>query len=86
MLALFEWIPDAVFAWYWPVWLLIGFGIPEAIALVRTGKEDTLSERVRQWFGTSKNPKGMMVQARRVALLAAMAWLTVHWLTDGSFM
>lgn len=83
---MFEWIPDAFFAWYWPVWLVIGFGIPEALALARTRDGDTLSERVRMWFGTKRNPSGPMVQLRRVVLLAAMAWLTVHWLTDGSFM
>ena len=80
-----EAIPDWLFSWYWVVWLVIGFAIPEAIALARNKDGDTLSERVRVWFATEKTPKGKLVTVRRVVLLAAMAWLTVHWLTDGTF-
>lgn len=72
--------------WYWPVFLLIGFGVPEAIALKNSRPGDTLSEKVREWFGTNKNAKGPAIKLRRFGLLAAMAWLSVHWLTNGSFL
>jgi hypothetical protein len=69
--------------WYWPFWLIVGFGVPEAIALVSKRQGDTLSERLRNWGGTEENPKGKLVRLRRLGLLAALAWLSVHVLTTG---
>lgn len=82
---MFDWIPDSFFGWYWIVWLVIGFGIPEAIALARRAEGDTLSEHVRKWFATEPGASGKFVTLRRVVLLGAMAWLSIHWITDGTF-
>ncbi|HEY2088589.1 MAG TPA: hypothetical protein VGH54_21540 [Mycobacterium sp.] len=35
--------------WYWAVWFLIGFGVPEGIAMVRRHYQDTLSWTVWRW-------------------------------------
>jgi len=82
---MFDGIPDWFFDWYWALWLLLGFGLVEAAALLRKGEGDTLSEKVREWFATNRKPSGPAQMGRRVALVVALAWLVVHWLTNGSF-
>lgn len=76
-----ELLPDSLFTWWWALWLVIGFGVPEAIALIRKRPGDTLSEHVIEWFATKPGAKGDLVKLRRFILLAAMAWLSVHWLS-----
>jgi hypothetical protein len=68
--------------WYWLAFLLIGFGVPEAIALARREKGDTLSESVWKWFAIRKG-KGHFKWARRGVLALFLGWLTVHFLTGG---
>lgn len=74
----------------WLAWLA-AFAVIEGAALFNKKDGDTLSEHVWKWFATSKKahakegteqPKGT-VRIRRFALLAGMAWLTVHFLTGG---
>lgn len=71
------------FDWYWPIWLIIGFGVPEAVALFREERGDTLSEKVWAWFGTARSPKGPLVKTRRVILISILVWLIIHWVTGG---
>jgi hypothetical protein len=68
---------------YWIAWALLGFGIPEVIALVRKDRGDTLSENVWKWFGIRKG-KGRWVWPRRGVLAIGMLWLTIHFLTGGA--
>jgi hypothetical protein len=75
--------------WYWVAWILLGFGIPEAIALFnRKGTEDTLSEHVRRWFATDvigRKNLSAWAKIRRILLAVGMSWLFIHWMTNGTF-
>jgi hypothetical protein len=77
-------------------WLLwIGwFVVEEGFAFKRGTTGNTLSEHVWKWFGIpDANSKKALVQepitwavrARRFALLAFLAWLSLHFLTGGRF-
>lgn len=67
---------------YWIAWALLGFGIPEAIALYRKEENDTLSDHVWKWFGIRRG-KGRFVWVRRGVLALAVGWLGIHFLTGG---
>jgi hypothetical protein len=72
----------------WIAWFLA----EEGVALFKGGTKDTLSGHVWAWFGINKgnggppstNPAGW-VRARRFALAAFLAWLSLHFLTGGAF-
>ncbi|WP_431728254.1 hypothetical protein [Verrucosispora sp. TAA-831] len=75
--------------WAWLAWFA-WFSVVEGLALANSRKGDTLSEHVWAWFGTQRRqpgeperPRSGWTQARRVLLLAFMAWLSVHFLTGG---
>lgn len=77
---------------YWAAWFLLGFGIPEAVALYRAWRYkiygETLSENVREWFATDVKGRGQLTawaKARRIIFVCALAWLVFHWLTPGTF-
>jgi hypothetical protein len=72
-------------SWAWIAWLAAFVAI-EGKALFNKTEGDTLSEHVWRWFGTAKltKPSGW-VRLRRFVLLAFMAWLSVHFLTGGTF-
>lgn len=57
-------------SWYWLVWLLLGFGVPEGIALARNPR-NTLSYQVWNLEGTG--PTFM-----RFVVGAALLWLLLH--------
>lgn len=42
--------------WYWIVWLVLGFVVPEGIALVNKSTGDTLSENVWAWLRGKQKP------------------------------
>jgi hypothetical protein len=67
----------------WLAWLA-AFGVIEGKALFSRREGATLSEHVWKWFaiGADHDPTGW-VRMRRAALLAFMAWLSVHFLTGG---
>lgn len=77
---------------YWIAWFLIGFGIPEFVALYRAQKYheygNTLSENVREWFSTDlfgwKDTSGWS-KVRRLLLFIGMGWLILHWFIPGIF-
>ncbi|MFF7252437.1 hypothetical protein [Streptomyces microflavus] len=76
-------------SWLWVGWLA-AFLVIEGKALFNKTSGDTLSEHVWKWFSTARTgehqgqPTGW-VRLRRFALLAFMAWLSVHFLTGGLF-
>ena len=58
-------------SWYWLLWLAVGFGVPETIALVTGHPERTLSYQVWQLEGAA----GSIVQ---FVLGAFLIWLFGH--------
>jgi hypothetical protein len=74
--------------WAWAGWAVY-FLIVEGMALFNSKPGDTLSEHVWAFIGIRRkgelrNPTGW-TRARRFAVLAFMAWLSVHLLTGGIF-
>ena len=75
------------FSWLWVGWG-VAFLVIEGVALVRKERGDTLSEHVWRWFqlrGRKDGKKPWQI-AVRFAFLAFWAWLTIHFLTAGSFL
>lgn len=80
-----------VFTVLWVGWLVY-FLVVEAIAIVHSARStganprDTLSEHVWWWFGTAPGSEpNTWAYVRRFALLAFMAWLSVHFLGGGQY-
>ena len=80
-------MPDWVFT---AAWVAMGawFVVWETIALVRRRRGDTLSEHVWSWFSLrgNKNRLKPWQAALRFAFLAFWAWLTIHFLSGGSWL
>lgn len=67
----------------WLLWITF-FVVWEGAALVtKRVPGATLSSHVWKWFSI-KN-KGRAWRLRRLALLAGLAWLSLHFLTGGNF-
>lgn len=65
----------------WLAWIAAFFLI-EVPPVLEHRQEDTLSDHVWLWFGIPKHPAPpTQLRARRLALLALMAWLCAHFLT-----
>lgn len=64
-------IGDRLFSIYWAAWLLLGFGVPEAWALISGHPERTLSEQV--WTLEGSGPTIM-----RYLVAAFCLWLSLH--------
>ncbi|MDM4718429.1 hypothetical protein QTQ03_02035 [Micromonospora sp. WMMA1363] len=73
-----------MFTALWIGWLA-AFAIVEGIALFNKQPDDTLSEHVWKWFAVGSSQPTGWTRLRRFALLAFMAWLTLHFLTGGIF-
>ncbi|MEU9126595.1 hypothetical protein AB0D08_00505 [Kitasatospora sp. NPDC048540] len=78
-----------VWSWLWVAWLA-AFAAIEGKALFNKTEGDTLSEHVWKWFGTARDdrPQGQpngWLRLRRFTLLAFLAWLSVHFLTGGTY-
>jgi hypothetical protein len=56
---------------YWLVWLVVGFGVPEAVALVRRRTDWTLSGQVWELEGTGAS-------ITRFVVAAVLVWLFGH--------
>jgi len=56
---------------YWAAWLVIGFGIPEAIALFSRHPENTLSDQVWHLEGTGAT-------FMRYFVFVGLLWLLIH--------
>lgn len=63
---------------YWAAWLLLGFGIPETIALVSHHPENTLSEVVWRWFDVLPGQTLWQWKFVHFILLAFLVWLAGH--------
>mgnify|MGYP003296186850 CR=1 FL=1 len=70
----------------WLLWIA-WFFLEEGIGLFRKESGSTLSEHVWAWFSISARSEvpSTWVRIRRIALLSFLAWLTVHFLTGGTF-
>lgn len=64
--------------WYWLCWLILGFGIPEAVALARKQYQDTLSETVWHWCDVTPGSTLAHWTFLHIFLAALMIWLSVH--------
>lgn len=62
--------------WYWVVWLVVFFGVPEAVALITGHPEYTLSDTVWDLEG-----KGLTINRYLIACL--LVWLFVHLVFGG---
>jgi len=58
-------------SWYWLFWLVVGFGLPEGIALGTGNPQNTLSYQVWHIEGT-----GMTFA--RYWIAAFLGWLFIH--------
>lgn len=43
--------------WYWLLWIVLGFGVPEAIAIASNREENTLSRACQAWLDTWKRKR-----------------------------
>lgn len=64
-------------SWYWLLWIVVGFAVPETIALVRNPK-DTLSDTVWSWFNVKTGMPIWQWNVLHVALLGFLIWLLGH--------
>lgn len=62
--------------WWWLALLVLGFGIPEAVAIARHRIGDTFSASWQTWLGTFTNPRHRW--ARRAVFTAFFGALYVH--------
>jgi hypothetical protein len=65
-------------AWYWAAWLLLGFGVPEGIALGTGHGEWTLSETAWNWFDVLPGQTPRQWSIVHFILCIFMTWLWVH--------
>lgn len=64
---------------YWLViWFGLGFGVFEAIALIKPQRGDTLSETVWHLFNSTGPLNPTEWPFKRYVLLVFMIWLTFH--------
>lgn len=58
--------------------LLVGFGVPEAVAIVHPGVGGTYSEVLRSWLGTEDGGAGWGWWALTAVLVTFAVWFPVH--------
>lgn len=64
--------------WYWFLWLAVGFGIPEGIAIARHRTEDTLSGTVWHWCDVAPGNTLAHWSALHLFLAFILLWLFLH--------
>lgn len=57
--------------WYWLLWIVLGFGIPETIALVKKREKNTFSRAAQAWLDTWRRKR---LRKSRAVTFAAF-WL-----------
>lgn len=67
---------DHLYTWWWVVWLMVGFGVPEAVALFMHQPQRTLSDHV--WAAEGSGPTIV-----RYLVAAFLVWLTLHMVFKG---
>lgn len=63
--------------WYWLLWLVVGFAVPETIALIQK-PENTLSYTVWDWFGVKAGVPISHWTLLHFLLLLLLIWLIGH--------
>lgn len=74
-----------IFTALWLLWLVY-FLVVEGFALFKSSPGATLSAHVWAWFGTdtkNRSNRSGWARLRKLALLAFMVWLLVHFMTGG---
>jgi len=61
---------------YWGAWIVIGFGVPETIALMSKRPQNTLSDQVWRLEGSGATFSRYMVFSLLLWLLIHMVWRT----------
>jgi uncharacterized membrane protein YhaH (DUF805 family) len=64
--------------WYWAAFLLLGFLVPETIALIRRRPQDTLSDTVWRWCEVTPGSTMAHWTALHVFVALFMGWLWFH--------
>ena len=64
--------------WYWAAWLLLGFAVPEGIALGTRHPENTFSDFIWRVFDVLPGQTPLQWKAVHFLLLAFMVWLFGH--------
>jgi hypothetical protein len=65
-------------ALYWILWLVVGFGVPECVALARHKYNNTLSECVWRWCQVTPGNTLAHWTALHVFVALLMLWLFFH--------
>lgn len=65
-------------SWYWAAWLILGFGVPEGIALGTGHAQWTLSETAWNWFDVLPGQTVRQWTIVHFLLAGFMTWLTLH--------
>lgn len=63
---------------YWALWIAIGFGVPESIALASKHYQNTLSDTVWKWCEVTPGSTVGHWTALHVFLALFLLWLTGH--------
>lgn len=63
---------------YWPIWIIVLFGVPETFALLTKHPEGTLSDWVWRVFDVLPGSTLWEWKAAHFLLLCFMIWLTLH--------
>lgn len=64
--------------WYWLVWLVVGFCLPEFVALGTGHPQWTLSDTVWRIFSVQPHQDVWQWKAAHFLLAVFMVWLTGH--------
>ncbi len=65
-------------SWYWAAWLIVAFGVPEALALITKHYEWTLSDTIWRWCDVLPGQTIWQWKAVHFFLLGFMTWLWLH--------
>jgi hypothetical protein len=70
---------------WWIAWtvlagvlLLVGFGVPEVIAIADPGQGGTYTESLQEWLGTTDGGAGWGWWALAAVLVGFVAWFLPH--------
>lgn len=69
---------DKVMPWYWPVWLFILFGVPEAVAMITRHYQNTLSEWTWRVFDVMPGQTIWQYRFAHILLIMFVTWLWFH--------